>query len=59
VAESVLNADNQTLLILKEEGDVQAAIAKTVETGGKVVSLTPRTETLEQYFIRQVKGEGK
>ncbi len=59
VAESVLNSDTQTLLILKEETDVQAAIAKTVETGGKVVSLTPRTETLEQYFIRQVKGEGK
>jgi ABC-2 type transport system ATP-binding protein len=59
VAESVLNSDIQTLLILKEEADVQAAIARTVETGGKVVSLTPRTETLEQYFIRQVKGEGK
>jgi ABC-2 type transport system ATP-binding protein len=59
VAESVLNSDMQTLLILKEEADVQAAIVKTVETGGKIVSLTPRTETLEQYFIRQVKGEGK
>ncbi|HNY26306.1 MAG TPA: ABC transporter ATP-binding protein [Candidatus Sumerlaeota bacterium] len=59
VAESVLNSDMQTLLILKEETDVQAAIARTVETGGKIVSLTPRTETLEQYFIRQVKGEGK
>ena len=50
-------SDGQTLLGFAEDAGAQQAIRRTIEWGGRVLSLTPRTETLEQYFIRQVKGE--
>lgn len=52
-----LASDNQVLLGFAEEAGAQEAIRRTIEWGGRILSLTPRTETLEQYFIRQVKGE--
>jgi ABC-2 type transport system ATP-binding protein len=52
-----LASDNQMLLGFAEEAGAQEAIRRTIEWGGRILSLTPRTETLEQYFIRQVKGE--
>ena len=56
-AQRVLETPGQVMLGFAESDAAQAAIAKTVELGGSVVSLTPRTETLEEYFIRHVKGD--
>lgn len=57
IALKSLVSEGQVLLVYEEENDVQAAISRICEIGGKIVSLTPRAETLEQYFIRRVKGE--
>jgi len=54
--ERVLESEGRTLLVYTSETDCQNAIRKTTEAGGKIESMAPRTETLEEYFIRQVKG---
>ena len=56
-AQRTLESESQLLLAFASESGAQDAIRRTVEAGGKVVGMTPRHETLEQYFIRQVKGE--
>jgi ABC-2 type transport system ATP-binding protein len=56
-AKRALDSDNQTLLIYEEEGKAQQALRQAIEAGGVIESLTPRKETLEEYFIRNVKGE--
>ena len=52
-----IESGDRMLLGFAEEAGAQESIRRTMEWGGRVVSLMPRTETLEQYFIRQVKGE--
>lgn len=46
----------QWLAIVTEEGLAQEIVRATFEHGGRLVSLTPRRETLEQYFIGEVTG---
>lgn len=49
--------EDRTLLVFDREEDVRRAISRVLEADGRVVSLTPIRETLEDYFIRQVKGD--
>jgi len=52
-----LESASEMLLVYEDDARVQQAIRETVQKGGKVESMTPRKETLEEYFIRHVKGE--
>lgn len=54
-----LDSGNQVLLAYEEEPLAQEAIRQTVGLGGRIDSMTPRKETLEEYFIRHVKGESQ
>jgi hypothetical protein len=36
------------------DGDVDAALRAALAAGKHVVSVTPRTESLEDYFVREV-----
>ncbi|MFW6255963.1 MAG: ABC transporter ATP-binding protein, partial [Candidatus Sumerlaeota bacterium] len=54
-----IDSEDHTMLVFDKQEQTQAAIQETSDNGGRVESLTPRTETLEDYFIRHVKGEGK
>jgi ABC-2 type transport system ATP-binding protein len=58
-AAKVLDANNEVLFIYVEDNAAQEAIRYTVQNGGTIRSLTPRTETLEEYFIRNVKKGGE
>ncbi len=53
----VIESKDQVLLGFDSENDAQGAITEVMGAGGKLVSLTPRSETLENYFIRKVKGD--
>ncbi|MBN1868922.1 ABC transporter ATP-binding protein [Candidatus Sumerlaeota bacterium] len=55
-ARRVLVSEGQALLIYGDEGSVQEAVRRTIQAGGKIESMTPRKESLEDYFIRQVGG---
>lgn len=54
IAKRVIERDNDVLIIMEQEAQVDAFIREGITSGGKLVSLTPRRETLEEYFIREV-----
>jgi ABC-2 type transport system ATP-binding protein len=54
-----LDSEEHTMLVYEKRDAAQNAMRSVLESGGVVESLTPRTETLEDYFIRHVKGGGK
>jgi ABC-2 type transport system ATP-binding protein len=56
-AVKALESNHQLMLVYTDEEKAQKAIQETIAAGGNVLSFTPRTETLEEYFIRHVKGE--
>ncbi len=53
----LLHSKGQFLAIAEREGVAQELIASTLSKGGRLISLTPRKETLEQYFISEVTGK--
>ena len=53
-ASRVLSSEGQNLLIFRDEDSVQDAMRQTIQAGGKIESMTPRKESLEDYFIRHV-----
>ncbi len=53
-ARKVLESEEGTLVILGSESDADALIREGMAAGAQLVSLTPRRETLEEYFIREV-----
>lgn len=53
-ARKVLDKEEGTLVILDSEADADALIREGMAGGAQLVSLTPRRETLEEYFIREV-----
>lgn len=53
-ASKVLETEEGVLAILDSESDADALIREGVTSGARLVSLTPRRETLEEYFIREV-----
>lgn len=42
--------------IAEQEDLTNEIIAQAVSSGGKLISLTPRRESLEDYFIREIQG---
>jgi ABC-2 type transport system ATP-binding protein len=53
-ARKVLDKEEGTLVILDSEAEADALIREGMASGAQLVSLTPRRETLEEYFIREV-----
>jgi ABC-2 type transport system ATP-binding protein len=53
-AKKVIVRDKDTLFIFTEESDSRELLTKIFQEGATLVSLTPRKETLEEYFIREV-----
>lgn len=52
-----IESEGQLLLAYPESEAVQVAMREAIDAGATVTSMTPRTETLEEYFIRHVKGD--
>jgi ABC-2 type transport system ATP-binding protein len=53
-ATKVIIRDKDTLFVFTEEGDVRELLVKVTQENATLMSLTPRRETLEEYFIREV-----
>lgn len=53
-ASKILERERDVLMIFEKVEDVNQVIAKVVQENAQLVSLTPRRETLEEYFIREV-----
>lgn len=53
-AKKVLEREGDTLVIMEHEEDVDALVRQALGEGARLVSMTPRRETLEEYFIREV-----
>lgn len=58
-AKRVIERDNDVLIMLENENDADSLVREGIVSGAKLVSLTPRRETLEEYFIRQVSPKSK
>lgn len=54
----LIKNENDHLAIVEDETLANEIIRGTFERGGKLISLTPRKETLEQYFITEVTKKG-
>ncbi|MEN6625272.1 MAG: ABC transporter ATP-binding protein [Candidatus Sumerlaeia bacterium] len=52
----VEHVEGEWWLISKSQELTDTIINETVGAGGKLVALTPRRQSLEDYFIREVKG---
>ena len=50
-------SENETLFTFEKEEDAQALIRKALEENAQVISMTPRKESLEEYFVRQVSDQ--
>jgi ABC-2 type transport system ATP-binding protein len=50
----LIQSENQYLAIVEAEDFADEIIRTSLERGGKLISLTPRKETLEEYFISEV-----
>jgi ABC-2 type transport system ATP-binding protein len=55
-ASRVRHVGDELSLTLPADADVDAWLAKARDKGAKVVSVTPRHETLEDLFMRQIAG---
>lgn len=53
-AKKVLEREDDVLIILEQQEAVDELISRALHEGARLVSLTPRRETLEEYFIREV-----
>ncbi len=53
-ASRVLERENDVLIVFERESDMRELIQAALSQGAALVSLTPRRETLEEYFIREV-----
>lgn len=51
---NLLRAKGQTMAIVEKEDLANEIIRATLAKGGRLVSLTPHRQTLEDYFIREV-----
>jgi ABC-2 type transport system ATP-binding protein len=57
--QQVLPGDDKLLIILRHEADVEALLKLVVARSGKLVSLVPRTRTLEDFFMSKVREQGQ
>jgi ABC-2 type transport system ATP-binding protein len=49
---------DEAMMIVRQEGDAREILANLAALGASLVSFNPRRETLEEYFIAQVRGGG-
>jgi len=57
LGESVSTSGNRVLLKVYEEQNIDRIIRLVQEKNGKIISLIPRTETLEDIFVDLVKNQ--
>ena len=57
LGESVSASGNRVLLKVYEEQNIDRIIRLVQEKNGKIISLIPRTETLEDIFVDLVKNQ--
>jgi ABC-2 type transport system ATP-binding protein len=55
-AKDIVSSKGEHLVIVEKEDMANEIIRYTLESGGSLVSLTPRKQTLEDYFISELKG---
>jgi ABC-2 type transport system ATP-binding protein len=53
-ARKFIDRERDVLMIFDKEDDVKEVLRRVVAENATLVSLTPRKETLEEYFIREV-----
>jgi len=58
LSKSITTKGEESLISLKEESALSKLIQWTMREGGKIVSIVPRRETLEDLFIEEMKGKG-
>jgi len=56
ISEKVIKRQDDVMFIITTEKDATFAVKTISESGAKLLSYTPRKETLEEYFLRQVGG---
>jgi ABC-2 type transport system ATP-binding protein len=56
-AAKLLEREGDVLIILHKEEDANEVLRRVINENAQLVSLTPRRETLEEYFIREVSRE--
>jgi ABC-2 type transport system ATP-binding protein len=54
-AKQIIPSRGEHLVIVEDEGFATEIIRHTLGSGGSLVSLTPRKQTLEDYFISEIK----
>ncbi|HEK85900.1 MAG: ABC transporter ATP-binding protein [Candidatus Saccharicenans sp.] len=57
LGESVSTSGNRVLLKVYEESKIDQVISLVQQKKGKIISLMPRTETLEDIFVNMVKNQ--
>ena len=57
MCDDLRHRDDELLATLGPDADADALLARAREIGAKVVSMSPRHETLEDLFIRRARGE--
>ncbi len=56
-ASKVVQRQNDILAVFKKEDQAHAVVTRLLAGEGKLVSFTPRRESLEGYFIREIEGK--
>ncbi len=56
MAKDIVSSKGEHLVIVEKEDLANEIIRYTLESGGSLVSLTPRKQTLEDYFISELRG---
>lgn len=59
IAHNIDDADSDNIVCLMPDEKSQQAVCIVVESQGEIVSVTPQRNTLEDLFIRTVRGEDK
>ena len=54
---AVWGAGDRLLVIVSSESEVEVLLKLLAAQNGKLVSLIPRTRTLEDFFMSQVRGQ--
>jgi ABC-2 type transport system ATP-binding protein len=53
----LIPSDDKLLLVVRSESEVEAVLKLLAARNGRLVSLVPRTRTLEDFFMSQVRGQ--
>lgn len=56
---SVIQRGSDFLIVLKEETHLPSVINWTTKRGGKIISVVPRKESLEDIFMEEMKGASR